>query len=94
MANRETKYMATAAPTLHEARAALRRMLPSLRREYRIGSLGIFGSYIRGEQRADSDLDLLVTFEETPSLLKLIELENRLLKPAIGERILAEVQPL
>jgi hypothetical protein len=66
----------------------------------------MFGSYLRHEQCAESDLDLLVTFDELPSLLKFIELENHLtdilgikvdwvmadtLKPHIGERILAEI---
>ena len=76
---------------------------------YQITSLGVFGSYVRGEARPDSDLDLLVEFRETPSLLEFTYLENELsdllrvkvdlvmksaLKPAIGRRILAEVQPL
>ncbi len=66
---------------------------------------GVFGSYVRHEQRPDSDLDVLVTFREAPSLLKFIELENYLsgvlgvkidlvmedaLKPHIGQHILNE----
>ena len=35
-------------------------MLPELRQRYPIASLGLFGSWVRGEQRPDSDLDLLV----------------------------------
>lgn len=84
----------------------LRPCLPSLVERYRVKSLGVFGSYVRHEARPDSDLDLLVTFEEPPGLLKFVELENYLtdlleikvdlvmqdaLKPALGERILAEV---
>ena len=101
--------MDSVTPNLKQVRESLRRLLPELRRQYKIASLGIFGSYVRKEQRADSDLDLLVTFDETPSLLKLIELENHLsdalgvkvdlvlkdsLKPQIGERVLAEVLPV
>ena len=82
---------------------------PFLAHSYGIESLGVFGSYVRREQRPDSDLDLLVTFDETPGLLKFIELENYLsdllgvkvdlvtrdaLKPRIGEHILSEVRPL
>ena len=37
--------------------------------------LGVFGSYRRGEQTPDCDLNLLVAFRETPGLLKYIELE-------------------
>lgn len=84
----------------------LKRYLPSLSKEYGIKSLGVFGSYIRGEQKRGSDLDVLVEFNETPGLLTYIKLENELsqilgtkvdlvmkktLKPVIGEHILSEV---
>lgn len=85
----------------------LHSLLPELRRQYRVKSLGIFGSYVRGDQRKQSDLDILVEFEECPlTLFQFIELrdllsdlvgvkvdlvEKRALKPAIGERILEEV---
>ena len=83
--------------------------LPLLSRQYKVKSLGVFGSYVRHEQSTSSDLDLLVAFDETPGLLKFIELENYLtdlvgikidlvmqeaLKPRIGERILREVVPV
>ena len=83
----------------------LRQQLPLLSERYRVESLGVFGSYVHREQRPDSDLDVLVTFHETPSLLKFIELENYLsdvlgvkidlvmkdaLKPHIGQHILNE----
>ena len=35
-----------------------------MQREYHLVRIGVFGSYARGEQTADSDLDLLVEFEE------------------------------
>ncbi len=77
-----------------------------LEERYKVKELGLFGSYIRQEQTETSDVDVLVEFSETPSLLKFINLENYLsdnlgvrvdlvhkagLKPRIGERILAEV---
>ncbi len=95
--------------SLNEIIARLRQYLPSLVERYGVKSLGVFGSYVRREQRPDSDLDLLVTFDDPPSLLKFMELENYLtdllgvkvdlvmqdaLKPAIGERVLAEVVQL
>ena len=85
---------------------ALRRQLPLLIERYQVESLGVFGSYIRSEQSAGSDLDILVSFREPPGLLKYIEMENYLsdilglkvdlvmkdsLKPHIGEHILREV---
>lgn len=68
--------------------------------------MGIFGSYIKGEEKEKSDLDILVEFEEPVSPLKFIGLENCLsdsigvkvdlvmksaLKPRIGKHILKEV---
>jgi hypothetical protein len=87
----------------------LQQELPSLAKQYHVESLGLFGSYVRNEQKADSDLDLLVTFSKTPGLLRFIELENHLsdllnvkvdlvmkdaLKPNIGKHILREVVPV
>ena len=40
--------------------------------------LGIFGSYARGENRHDSDLDVLIDFEHPPNLLDIIGLEQEL----------------
>ena len=95
--------------TLSEIRKKLQRELPILAQRYNVKSLGVFGSYIHQQQNEASDLDLLVTFQETPSLLKYIELVYYLsdlvgikvdlvmrdaLKPRIGERILSEVVPV
>ena len=95
---------------LARARSILRIHLPVLRRQYGVRSLGIFGSYVRGDQRSESDLDLLVELDERPlTLLQFIALENYLsdllgvkvdlvekeaLKPAIGDHILKEVVPI
>jgi uncharacterized protein len=82
-------------------------MLPELRDRYGVITLGVFGSYVRGEQTAESDLDLLVEFDQRPlTLLQFIALEYELsdrlhikvdlvekavLKPTIGKHILQEV---
>ena len=52
----------------------LRQHMPELRDKYSVNYLGVFGSYIRGEQTEDSDLDVLVQFDKKPGLLKYIEL--------------------
>jgi len=87
----------------------LKQQQPYLRNNYKVKTLGIFGSYVHNEQRSESDIDLLVSFFEPPGLLKFIELENYLsdllsirvdlvmkdsLKPHIGKHILKEVVPL
>jgi predicted nucleotidyltransferase len=86
--------------------ATLRRHRSALAQRYHVESLGVFGSYVRNEQHDGSDLDLLVTFTQTPSLFTLVALQDELcdllatpvdvvlkasLKPRIGEHILREV---
>ena len=36
--------------------------MPELERDYGVASLALFGSYVRGEERENSDLDVLVDF--------------------------------
>ncbi len=84
----------------------LREIRPELAARYHIRSLGLFGSYGRGTPSRRSDVDILVSFTETPSLFTFIRLKGELqkclgrrvdlvmreaLRPAIGRRILAEV---
>lgn len=40
--------------------------------------VGVFGSYARGEQQRESDLDILVDFNESVNLIELIGLEQEL----------------
>jgi predicted nucleotidyltransferase len=94
--------------TVETIRAQLQAMLPELRQRYPIAALGLFGSWVRGEQTPDSDLDVLVeldgpigwrivTLEDEFSArlgLKVDLVPRRGLRPRIGERILAEVVPL
>ena len=47
-------------------------------KEYNPKKVGIFGSFARGENKKSSDLDILVEFRNSPSLLTLIRLENEL----------------
>ena len=90
-------------------RKKLHQQLSLLSERYQVKTLAVFGSYLHGEQNENSDLDLLVTFDQTPGLLKFIELENYLtdllgmkvdlvmqsaLKPRIGKRILKEATPV
>ena len=42
----------------------LKTLLKDLKKRYPIHSLSIFGSYARGDQNAESDLDLLVEFND------------------------------
>ena len=77
-----------------------------LRRDFKIKQLGIFGSYVRGEQKHNSDVDILVEFSETPGFFDFMKIENNLgallkkrvdlvmkgaFKPAIGKHVIREV---
>jgi uncharacterized protein len=49
-----------------------------LQTQFYVREIGIFGSFTRNEQRADSDIDVLVDFSRPVSLLTIISLENYL----------------
>ena len=84
----------------------LQAALPDLRQRYGLNDVWLFGSVVRGEATLDSDLDVLVTFDNQHlSLLEFIQLEQELsdllkvkvdlierdtLKPTIGKEILRE----
>ncbi|MBX7157991.1 MAG: nucleotidyltransferase family protein [Verrucomicrobiae bacterium] len=91
---------------LNQKLSALRRQLPQLSQKYHVKSLSIFGSYAKHTQTKASDIDILVEFNETPTLFEFIKLENQLsrllkmkvdlvtpkaLRPQIGSRILKEI---
>ncbi len=84
----------------------IRMRMPELKQEYKVKSIGVFGSYARGEQKKNSDVDMLVEFSETPDLFEFVGLKDCLsgfigknvdlvmkdaLKPRIGRNILREV---
>jgi predicted nucleotidyltransferase len=56
----------------------LKAELPALRERYAVERLGICGSFVRGDQTGESDVDLLVTFTETPDLLEFVNLKRHL----------------
>jgi uncharacterized protein len=59
-----------------------------LKDNFHIVKVGIFGSYVRGDNESTSDLDLIVEFEEnTPNLFDL----KRKLKAYIKENLKLEV---
>lgn len=58
--------------------AEIKNIILSHLKEYDPLKVGIFGSFARGDNKKDSDIDILVEFKESPSLLTLIKLENDL----------------
>jgi len=61
--------------TLDEIKSILRAHKQELRQKYGIKETGLFGSYARGEQKAASDIDIVVDFEKPVSLLELVRVE-------------------
>jgi predicted nucleotidyltransferase len=84
LASRYNKTM----KTLAEIRHILQAQKPYLAERYGVVELGVFGSYVRGEQRPDSDLDVLIELEKPPriSLIGLVELEYDL-SEALGLKV-------
>jgi predicted nucleotidyltransferase len=91
--------------TLEEIKEILAEHKEELREKFKVKEIGIFGSYVRKEQRKKSDIDILVEFYETIDLFTFVELGDFLselievkvdlvmkdtLKPRIKERILSE----
>jgi predicted nucleotidyltransferase len=83
----------------------LKRFKPALQEKFKVKEIGIFGSYVRGEESEESDVDILVEFSEPIGweFIDLIEfLEKilgrkvdlvtvRALKPQLKDKILKEV---
>ncbi|MEI8046857.1 MAG: nucleotidyltransferase family protein [Bacteroidota bacterium] len=65
--------------TLHEIELILGRNKQHLFAEYPIKSLAIFGSYARREQKEESDLDILVEFNDKIGL-RFVDLAEELEK--------------
>jgi hypothetical protein len=71
------------APSLSEIKRRLREALPELREAYAVERLALHGSRVRGDAASDSDLDVLVDFEDSAagrqiSLLDFIALQHEL----------------
>ena len=66
--------------TLNEIKTTLQAQKPYLAEKYGVTEIGVFGSYVRGEQHPDSDVDILIELTDPPriSLMGLVNLENYL----------------
>jgi uncharacterized protein len=66
--------------SLAEIQRTLEEQKPYLAEKYGVKVIGVFGSYVRGEQLPDSDVDILVELERPTriSLIGIVELEEYL----------------
>ena len=46
--------------------------------KYRVTRLGVFGSFVRGEETPDSDIDILVEYAEVPGMIEFLKTEEYL----------------
>ncbi len=99
-------FVGSTLKSVDDLRRCLEVLKSTLRETFNVEEIGIFGSYVRGEQREESDLDVLVEFSSPIGLFRFIELEDYLgrelgvkvdlvmrdaLKRRIRERIIGEV---
>jgi hypothetical protein len=90
---------------IEETKTLLREHKDEVVRKYRVRQIGIFGSYVRGEQKERSDIDILVSFSGIPDVFEYMELEDYLksllhrkvdlvrkeaIRPELRKRILSE----
>jgi len=66
--------------SIHEIIKIMTEHKKELKEKYKIKEIKVFGSYARGEQKETSDMDLIVDFEETPTLIELLRLEEEIEK--------------
>ena len=91
---------------LNQIKEILKERKKELEEKFKVKEIGVFGSYVKGEEKKRSDVDILVEFKEPIGLFEFLELEEYLskliglkvdlvskkaLKPTIGEYILKEV---
>ncbi|MHA1210213.1 MAG: nucleotidyltransferase family protein [Candidatus Freyarchaeota archaeon] len=84
----------------------IRYLKDEIKKEYKAEVVGVFGSYVRGEQKEGSDIDVLVRFSEGATLFDLVALADfleeklgrkvdlvseRAIREELKERILKEV---
>ena len=94
---------------IEKIKEILKKSKSTLKEKFKVKELAIFGSYVRGEQKKRSDLDILIDFEQPISLFEFLDLEEFLekllkmkvdlvmkdsLKPRIGKHILREMNPV
>ena len=72
--------------TLEEVKLEIQALKPVLKKRFKVETVDVFGSYSRGEQTKNSDLDLLVTYSEDVDLL-LVSSLRRYLRRKLHTRV-------
>jgi len=95
--------------TLEETKRQLQDLKPILKERFKVETIEIFGSYARQGHTLESDIDLLVTYSETPDIVgvnslkrflkrklctKVDVVSKKYLNPLIKDQILQEAIPV
>ena len=80
--------MVNSTEKLTNLQAKIREIKKEIEDKYQIEELGLFGSYVRGEETEDSDIDILIKFHSHHNLglFKYCELQN-LLSEKLGKKV-------
>jgi predicted nucleotidyltransferase len=67
---------------LEEIKKVLKNELPYLKEKYKVKKIGIFGSYVSGQNKKGSDIDILIEFKSDAriGLFEFIEINSYLSK--------------
>ena len=90
--------MRQAVKSVEEVKAILKEHKAEVMHKYQVREIGIFGSFVRGEQKRRSDIDILVEFatRNIPGLITLCEMERylqRLLRKKVDVVIKSGIRP-
>ena len=66
--------------------AKIREQIEPILKEYNVGYAGVFGSFARGKENENSDLDLLVEFTQPTGFFELVGLEDELTE-TLGRKV-------
>jgi predicted nucleotidyltransferase len=72
--------------TKEEILSLIRSLQGEFRQRFKVKEIGVFGSVVREEQRASSDIDVLVDFEEGADLFDLVGL-GLFLEEKLGQKV-------
>jgi len=72
--------------TIEEIKNVLRENKDIIEKNFKAEIIGVFGSYARGEQKAQSDIDILVRFKDGATLFDFVGLAE-FLEEKLGVRV-------
>jgi hypothetical protein len=72
--------------TLNDIKKIIKKYFPIIKDKYKVNKVGIFGSFAVGEQKKNSDIDVLVEFSGPVTFFKFTELKD-FLEEKMGRKV-------